>query len=175
MPVRLVAVQDTELEVSEWGLGEPVVFIQTALTADELLPLANEPALDRATARSSAAGAGTPAAAQSTAQVRSRATPPTAMPCWPRWGSSAHTSSGSPTAERSDCDSGPWFAEVRDLVRGWLPHAEDVVIDGADHSLALTHASRVAQALVAFLRRNAIEAARRVDLPGHRRTDRRPG
>jgi pimeloyl-ACP methyl ester carboxylesterase len=53
-------------------------------------------------------------------------------------------------------DSGPWFAEVRDLILGWLPRAKDVVIDGADHSLALTHASEIASALVAFLRRHPI-------------------
>ena len=46
MNMRRVAVEDVELEVWEWGHGEPVVFVQTALTADELLPLANERALD---------------------------------------------------------------------------------------------------------------------------------
>lgn len=50
-------------------------------------------------------------------------------------------------------DSGPWFAEVHDLVLRWLPHAEDVLIGGADHSLALTHTARVAEALADFLRR----------------------
>lgn len=49
-------------------------------------------------------------------------------------------------------DSGPMFAGVRELMLGWLPHAEDVVIDGADHSLATTHSSQVADAVVAFLR-----------------------
>lgn len=53
-------------------------------------------------------------------------------------------------------DSGPWFAEVRELVLNWLPHAEDVVIAGAGHSLAITHPSDVADALVAFLRRHPI-------------------
>jgi pimeloyl-ACP methyl ester carboxylesterase len=51
-------------------------------------------------------------------------------------------------------DSGSWFAEVRELVSSWLPQAEDIVVDGADHSLALTHASEVAEALAAFMRRH---------------------
>lgn len=51
-------------------------------------------------------------------------------------------------------DSGAWFAEVRELMLAWLPHAEGVVIDGADHSLALTHAPQIADALTTFLRRH---------------------
>jgi pimeloyl-ACP methyl ester carboxylesterase len=42
---RLVPVNDVELEVRDWGTGEPVILIQTALTADELLPLATRPVL----------------------------------------------------------------------------------------------------------------------------------
>jgi pimeloyl-ACP methyl ester carboxylesterase len=53
-------------------------------------------------------------------------------------------------------ESGRWFAEVRDLMLTWLPQAEDVVLAGADHSLALTHPAEVAAALVAFLRRYPI-------------------
>ena len=49
-------------------------------------------------------------------------------------------------------DSGPWFAEVHDLVLRWIPHAEDVLIDGADHTLALTHAPRVAEEVADFVR-----------------------
>lgn len=52
--------------------------------------------------------------------------------------------------------SGPWFAEVRELVLRWLPQAEDVVLPGADHSLALTHPAEIAVALVDFLRRHPI-------------------
>jgi pimeloyl-ACP methyl ester carboxylesterase len=51
-------------------------------------------------------------------------------------------------------DSGPWFAEVRDLIRAWLPHAEHAVVDGADHSLVLTHTPAVAAAVVPFLQRH---------------------
>jgi pimeloyl-ACP methyl ester carboxylesterase len=43
---RLVAVGDAELAVSDWGSGESIVFLQTALVADELVPLADQPALD---------------------------------------------------------------------------------------------------------------------------------
>jgi pimeloyl-ACP methyl ester carboxylesterase len=50
--------------------------------------------------------------------------------------------------------SGPWFAEVRELLLGWLPQADDTVIAGADHSLAITHAAEIAAVLVPFLRRH---------------------
>ena len=55
-------------------------------------------------------------------------------------------------------ESGPWFAQVRELVHTWLPHAEDVVIPGAGHLLALTHPAEVATAVVDFLRRNPMDA-----------------
>jgi pimeloyl-ACP methyl ester carboxylesterase len=55
-------------------------------------------------------------------------------------------------------DSGPWFAEVRELVLSWLPQAADVVIDGADHSLALTHTRAVADAVATFIRDHPITA-----------------
>ena len=42
---RRVRVDGAELEVEIRGSGEPVVLIQTALTADELLPLASQPCL----------------------------------------------------------------------------------------------------------------------------------
>ena len=45
MTTSLRSVGDAELEVTDWGSGEPLVFIQTALTADELLPLARDEAL----------------------------------------------------------------------------------------------------------------------------------
>ena len=43
---RRVAIPGAELSVLERGTGEPVVFIQTALTADELVPLATCAALE---------------------------------------------------------------------------------------------------------------------------------
>ena len=61
-----------------------------------------------------------------------------------------------PVLHISGSDSGPWFAEVRDLVLTWLTQAEDVLLTGADHSLALTHTSEIADALADFLGRHAI-------------------
>jgi pimeloyl-ACP methyl ester carboxylesterase len=43
--VRHLELRDVALEAHDLGSGEPVVFIQTALIANELLPLASEPAL----------------------------------------------------------------------------------------------------------------------------------
>jgi pimeloyl-ACP methyl ester carboxylesterase len=43
--LELLQVSGASLEVSDWGVGEPIIFIQTALTADELLPLARESVL----------------------------------------------------------------------------------------------------------------------------------
>jgi len=56
-------------------------------------------------------------------------------------------------------ESGLWFAEVRDLVLSWLPHAQDVVLKGADHSLAMTHPAEIAAAMSAFLRDRQIDAS----------------
>ena len=63
-----------------------------------------------------------------------------------------------PVLHVSGTDSGPWFAEVRDLVLTWLPQAEDVLLAGADHSLALTHTPQIADALADFLGRHPIHA-----------------
>ena len=51
-------------------------------------------------------------------------------------------------------DSGPLFAEVRTLMRTWLPWAEDATIMGADHSLATSHPAEIAAALASFLQRH---------------------
>lgn len=53
-------------------------------------------------------------------------------------------------------DSGPWFADVRQLILAWLPHAEEVVVEGADHSLVVTHTAEVAKVIARFLRRHPI-------------------
>jgi pimeloyl-ACP methyl ester carboxylesterase len=55
-------------------------------------------------------------------------------------------------------ESGPWFAEVRELILAWLPQARDVVLEGADHSLAMTHSAQVAAAIRAFLREQPVGA-----------------
>lgn len=56
-------------------------------------------------------------------------------------------------------DSGPWFAEVADLVAAWLPHAEQAVVDDADHGFPLTHVDAVAETVSDFLRRHPIRPA----------------
>lgn len=52
-------------------------------------------------------------------------------------------------------ESGPWFAQVRAQVLEWFPSAEDVVVPGADHSLAMTHWRHIAAAVEPFLRRHS--------------------
>ena len=56
-------------------------------------------------------------------------------------------------------DSGPLFAEVRTQIWGWLPDAEDILVAGADHSLAVTHPREVATALASFTDRHPITTA----------------
>lgn len=46
MDWQRIAIRNAELEVADWGAGAPVVFIQTALVADELLPLASDSSFD---------------------------------------------------------------------------------------------------------------------------------
>src|SRR3712207_7790219 len=45
-------------------------------------------------------------------------------------------------------------SEVRQLSLSWFPHAEDVLLPGADHSLAMTQPTAIE--LVAFLQRHPI-------------------
>lgn len=257
-----------------WGSGEPVVFIQTALTADELKPVAEDPALDgyrrilyhrRGYARSSPvrghgsiaqeaedcasllsesgldsahlvglsyAGAvalqlaadrpeltrtltlieppplRTPSSAEFRAAndrlVRTRQEKGTAValdefltmlvgPDWRRvtdewlpgspvqmqrdastffdadvpalqgWDFSPSDSSSitCPVLYIGGTESGPWFDEVRDLMLSWFPDADSAVIEGADHSLALTHAGQTSRALAAFLERQQTEGPAR--------------
>jgi 3-oxoadipate enol-lactonase len=267
----LVEVADTELEVVDWGAGEPIVFIQTALTADELLPLAQEAALEdgyrkvvyhrrgyAGSGRVSGPGsihrdaadclallsaigietahivgvsysgavalqmaADAPESVQTLTVIEP---PPVQTPSSPRFralndqlirsrqerGADAALDEfmgltigpnwqegaggqyslatlaqinsdmitffdtdlpallawefGRADAGRIACpvlhigagDSGPFFAEVRELILDWIPHAQDVVIDGADHWLAVTHTLEVAEALGAFLRKHPV-------------------
>lgn len=76
--------------------------------------------------------------------------------CWP--GISAPTTHGTLRSRfyLGGTASGPWFAQVRQLILAWLPHAEEVMLTGADHSMALTHAPQVATAIASFLRRHHI-------------------
>jgi pimeloyl-ACP methyl ester carboxylesterase len=55
-------------------------------------------------------------------------------------------------------ESGPWFEEVRREVLRRFPQAQDVAIDGADHSLPITHPAEVAAAVGAFLREHPLGA-----------------
>jgi pimeloyl-ACP methyl ester carboxylesterase len=45
--VQLIDIGDAQLEIAVWGAGEPVVFVQTGLAADELSPLARSHAFGR--------------------------------------------------------------------------------------------------------------------------------
>ena len=264
---RFVTVRGAQLQVSVWGSGEPVIFIQTALTADELHPAAAAPVLggyrkvlyyrrgyegsspiegtgsiardaadcvtlldeleiecahvvglsySGAVALQLAANAPeithsltliepppvhTPSAAEFRAandrliESRRQQGPAVALDEFltlvigPNWQQAAEDQlPGSPAQMRRDTatffdadlpalldweferedasriscpvlyvggtDSGPWFAEVRELMLSWFPHAEEVAIEGADHSLALTHSAQIAEALLAFLRQH---------------------
>jgi pimeloyl-ACP methyl ester carboxylesterase len=265
---RKVRVPLGELEVADWGSGEPVIFVQTALTADELRPLANELAngyrtilyhrrgyagssavtgpgsiaRDAADCRALLAALGidrahvvgysysaavalelaadapecvssltviepppvhTPsdgefrAANNRLLEIRRSQGPDVALNEFlsrvigPDWrseievhipGAAAQMQRDVTTffdtdlpallawqfaaedARRITCavlhiggtESGPWFAEVRQLILRWFPDAEDVLIPGADHSLAVTHALPIADALTTFLRRHRI-------------------
>lgn len=265
MESRILPVAGAQLEVAERGAGEPVVLVQTALTADELLPLATDPALAayrtvvyhrRGYAGSSAADAAgsivrdaadavalldelgidrahvvglsfsgaiaLQLAVDAPERVRTLTLiepPPVHVPSAHEFravneqlfrirredgpeaaleeffaiamgpeqrevaeekipGVSAQMQRDAATffdtdlpalldwefgpsdAARIRCpvlyvggtDSGHWFAEVPELMRSWLPHATHVVIDGADHSLAITHTRQIARALAGFLR-----------------------
>ncbi len=264
MSTRLISVNGAELEVHEWGTGDPMVFIQTALTADEFRPVATEPALQQGFRKvvyhrrgyagsSPVRGAGSVVrdaadcralltalrierahvvgvsysgavalqfAADSPESVQTLTViepPPVHTPSAPEfraandrlietrrsrgpeaaldeflsrviganWRTDVETHlPGAATqmerdtatffdvdipalldwrfsredARRISCpvlyiggsESGPWFAQVRDLILEWLPAAHDVQIDGADHSLVVTHSRPVAVALASF-------------------------
>jgi pimeloyl-ACP methyl ester carboxylesterase len=84
------------------------------------------------------------------------------MPALLRWGFDRDdaTRVTQPVLYVGGADSGRWFAEGRDLMLSWLPHAENVVLPGASHSFATTHPSQVATALDGFLRRHPLPAGR---------------
>lgn len=265
---RVLEVEDTELEVAEWGSGEPVTFIQTALTADELLPLAEHPELEEGYRKvvyhrrgyGASGGVAGPGSIEADAAdclalletmgigrshvvgasysgavglqlaatapglvhslsllepppVQTRSAPEfraandrltdtrresgaavaldefltlvvgpewrrdvedrlagsaaqmdrdmvtffdTDLPALMTWrfGPADASRIGCPVLHIGGSESGQWFAEVRELVLSWLPEAEDVVIEGADHSLPLTHTEEVAAAVAGFLDRH---------------------
>ena len=53
-------------------------------------------------------------------------------------------------------EHGALFSGVGDLIRAWLPHAEQVVITGAGHEVALTHPGALAEVLAPFLARHPV-------------------
>ncbi len=55
-------------------------------------------------------------------------------------------------------DSGPLFAEIRDLVRAWFPQTEDQMLAGANHSFPITHPTQVADLLATFFARHPLAA-----------------
>jgi len=78
-----------------------------------------------------------------------------ALPSW-RFGREDARRIRQPTLYIGGTESGTWWVEVRDLILDWLPHAEDVMIEGADHPLAATHPKPIADALAGFLRNHPI-------------------
>lgn len=59
-----------------------------------------------------------------------------------------------PTLYIHGTESGPLFSGVPAAIRSLLTGVDEVVVAGADHSIALTHPEQVAAALVRFLRRH---------------------
>lgn len=80
-----------------------------------------------------------------------------ALLAW-RFGSADAKRINQPVLYVGGTNSGSWFAEVRDLVLAWLPQAENVMVAGADHSLVLTHADRIAETMTSFLKRHPVGA-----------------
>jgi pimeloyl-ACP methyl ester carboxylesterase len=56
--------------------------------------------------------------------------------------------------------SGPWFSQVRWLMMDWLSRPAEVLVEGADHNLAVTHPQQVARALTEFIGRHPIAPTR---------------
>lgn len=61
-----------------------------------------------------------------------------------------------PTLHIAGRDHGPMFDGVGDLVRAWLPHAEQVTIAGAGHDVALTHPDALVETVEPFLARHPL-------------------
>jgi pimeloyl-ACP methyl ester carboxylesterase len=61
-----------------------------------------------------------------------------------------------PVLHVAGSDHGPLFDGVGDLIRAWLPHADQVTIAGAGHDVALTHPDALIEVLVPFLTRHPV-------------------
>ncbi len=69
---------------------------------------------------------------------------------WP-FDASTATRVRCPVLHIAGSDHGPFFDGVGDLIRAWLPHADQAVIAGAGHDVALTHPDALLEVLVPFL------------------------
>jgi pimeloyl-ACP methyl ester carboxylesterase len=80
------------------------------------------------------------------------------MPALLRWSFDATAAARvrAPVLHVAGGEHGALFEGVGELVRGWLPHAEQVTIAGAGHDVALTHPEEVTASLVPFLLRHPI-------------------
>ena len=78
-----------------------------------------------------------------------------ALVSW-RFGSADAAGITQPALYVGGTESGPWFAQMRQQLLDWLPQAEDLVVQGADHSLVLTHVDEIAPAVASFLRRHPL-------------------
>jgi len=72
------------------------------------------------------------------------------------FGAEAARSIHQPVLYIGGSESGSWFAEVRMLMLDWLSQSEDVVVEGADHSLVATHPEQIARVLTDFMSRHPI-------------------
>ncbi|MEX5717933.1 alpha/beta fold hydrolase [Geodermatophilus maliterrae] len=78
-----------------------------------------------------------------------------ALLAWP-FDASTATRVRCPVLHVAGSDHGPFFDGVGDLIRAWLPQADQVVIAGAGHDVALTHLDALLGVLVPFLARHRV-------------------
>ena len=78
-----------------------------------------------------------------------------ALLAWP-FDASTATRVRCPVLHIAGSDHGPFFDGVGELIRGWLPQADQVVITGAGHDVVLTHPDALPGVLVPFLTRHRI-------------------
>ena len=78
-----------------------------------------------------------------------------ALLSWP-FDASTATRVRCPALHVAGRDHGLFFEGVSNLIRAWLPHADQVTIAGAGHDVALTHPDALLEALVSFLARHPV-------------------
>jgi pimeloyl-ACP methyl ester carboxylesterase len=74
---------------------------------------------------------------------------------WP-FDASTATRVRCPVLHVAGSDHGPFFHGVGNLIRAWLPHADQVVIAGAGHEVALTHPDALLEVLLPFWARHPV-------------------